>query len=776
MPRPGQDGAPGRPGWPWAVAVPAAVAAPLVAALAAGRTLVWGDTARLFRPLRTLVVEALRQGRLPLWNPYEGFGVPLFAQLMHSVLTPVSLLAAWLAPGAGVDLLVVCHVALAAAGAFFLARELGATPAAAAVGGVAFGLSGYVVSMSYVLQYLAAASAAPWTLLALHAAGRGARGGVPAAALAVAVQVFAGDPQWLIVVASMGAALAGVIGGGRGCFRALGAGALGAAISAVQIAPALAYLREADRSVGLAGLDRTQWSLAPARLAELVLPGLFNGRPGDPVAPVFQWLGGASSYTAPFVPSVFVGSSVPWLAAKGVRASRAAACLAVAAAVSLWIALGPLAGATQLLHAVPVWGAFRYPEKLVGPLTLCLAMLAALGADRAIPRRRGAIVAVATAATLGCLAVAVATWAGGDEALQALGAGPGAPEIRHRLAVGLAHGAVGVALLAGAIALAASAGRERRLPALAAGAVALASGVALVFAVHAGARLPPDRRILDTVKASSPLARIGTPVPAGWGPSDLDHWDRVEWAEARMGLPSHSVAARVANVDAYSGLLPIRYLLVTGGLGDRFGPASLVAARRLGVSHVVIGPTWTPDAEARARASIEGGRMLLGDEWGVSLWEVPHRPWASFAPGAVAAHGAVEAHRILLDLVEAGRPEVVLEGPPPGGFAPGRVLSARRETERARVEAESDGPALLVVNDAWAPGWRATIDGAPAVLQPADAAVRAVPWPPGRHVLEMRYDPPEVRLGLWITAGGIAVLVALAWRALRPRARARSAP
>ena len=108
-----------------------------------------------------------------------------------------------------------------------------------------------------------------------------------------------------------------------------------------------------------------------------------------------------------------------------------------------------------------------------------------------------------------------------------------------------------------------------------------------------------------------------------------------------------------------------------------------------------------------------------------------------------------------------GREDVVLEGASPPSFAPGRVISAERSLDGARIEAESSGPGLLVVNDAWDAGWHATLDGQPAQLLPADGVVRAVRWPGGRHVLAMAYDPYEVRVGSWLSLLGLGVLVAV---------------
>jgi uncharacterized membrane protein YfhO len=84
------------------------------------------------------------------------------------------------------------------------------------------------------------------------------------------------------------------------------------------------------------------------------------------------------------------------------------------------------------------------------------------------------------------------------------------------------------------------------------------------------------------------------------------------------------------------------------------------------------------------------------------------------------------------------------------------------------VQGDAPGEAVLVVNDAFWPGWEATIDGAPAPILAADGFVRAVRWPPGRHRLEMRYQPPELARGLLLSLAGLAAVALASWR-LRQR-------
>src|SRR5512133_285462 len=105
----------------WTAATLLGVLLPFAPAVVGLRTLSQRDTQRLYAPVRTLVVEALRDGRLPLWNPYEAMGKPLFAEGVHSVLHPISIAGAILAP-ASIDFLILACLVAAALGAFLLAR------------------------------------------------------------------------------------------------------------------------------------------------------------------------------------------------------------------------------------------------------------------------------------------------------------------------------------------------------------------------------------------------------------------------------------------------------------------------------------------------------------------------------------------------------------------------------------------------------------------------------------------------------------------------------
>jgi hypothetical protein len=81
-----------------------------------------------------------------------------------------------------------------------------------------------------------------------------------------------------------------------------------------------------------------------------------------------------------------------------------------------------------------------------------------------------------------------------------------------------------------------------------------------------------------------------------------------------------------------------------------------------------------------------------------------------------------------------------------------------------RVTVTATGPGRLVVSEMAYPGWRATIDGAPAAIETADGVFRAVTLPAGEHVVIFEFRPVTVFVGASLSLLGVVVLAALLWR------------
>lgn len=748
--------------------VACAVLAPLAVHWLAGRTLAWFDTLSLYAPQRWIVDEALRAFRLPRWNPYMGAGMPFLADAIHGVLHPISVLAAWVGGERSVDLMIGGYVACAGLGALALARELGASRSGAALAAVVYGCSGFVLSMSGNLVFLAGAGSLPFCLAGLRRFAAEPRPGNLALGVAgTAVLALSGDAQALAVGGVLALALAWEAGGWRGAARTVAAGCVGLLVAGVQLVPTAVHLPRTERFSAEWDATPGVWAFEPWRIAELALPGLLWGP--DPLMDTVygalagpgRWPGGGLPF--PFAASVFVGLLPLVLAAAGVRVGGRGRLMGALALLLLWIALGPALGAAAILGRVPVWSAFRYSEKLVGPLTLILAALAGLGLDAVVERRVSGRWVVATAAALGLASIAGCLLAvsglSADVATEA-----GVRLLRGALHVGCAGAALGGWLLLRS--RFGGAGGRVTLAILVWGAMVAASPAALRPGDPAARLAPPG----PALEAKPPGARIVTPYtyePLALEPGG-DWIDLSARDHAASGYAAWNVRSRLDSMSDYEAMVPSRLAKLHALFGERW-PA---VARRYGVTHVVVDP---PRSEAH-RVSYElatGGGVRRDSGSGPGeIWAVPHRDWASFPPEVRVVEGERPA------LLETARSfalqdaAVIVEAGTPFLVGTGRVLSLERGLESLRVEAESDADATLVVNDAWWPGWEATIDGAGATIFRADALVRAVRWPAGRHVLEMRYRPPEVRTGLLMSGLGLAALAV--WTALLRRAVTRS--
>ncbi len=370
------------------------------------------------------------------------------------------------------------------------------------------------------------------------------------------------------------------------------------------------------------------WAFAPWRTLELVAPGFFGGRPGGPAAPVYVALGGGGPSGIPFVTSAFVGAVLLALSASGSRTMKSGSVVAGAALLSLWIAFGPWLGAEPLLRHVPIWGAFRYSEKLLGPFTLCVAVLAALGADRiAASPRRGASVIAGAAAACG-LGAALLLAVPATEALFRREGPVGVASLaRERLGIGLLHAAIALAAFSALRLVSSSPLVKERFAAIVAALVLAQSFAASPFALHAGPAGARAPRSLEWLHQGAVPAPIEVPVPevSAKRPFEREEFERLSAVESRMGVPSYNVASRVDGIDPYQGVKPLPFMRVRAALEEAFGPRQISTAwRRFAVTHVAVGPNTDAASRETASLAVAGGVPAWHDAaLGISIFEVP---------------------------------------------------------------------------------------------------------------------------------------------------------
>ncbi len=145
------------------------------------------------------------------------------------------------------------------------------------------------------------------------------------------------------------------------------------------------------------------------------------------------------------------------------------------------------------------------------------------------------------------------------------------------------------------------------------------------------------------------------------------------------------------------------------------------------------------------------------------------RDWRVVSPdealGAMARHDFDPRRTVLLETP----PDPAPSPGPSGGVA--RVL--RSTTDELEIEADLAAPAILLVTDPWAEGWRVTpLSPGPQPayrLQPADYVLRAVPLAAGRHHLLLHYEQSGLLLGAVLSLTSLVGLVAAAFAVRRGR-------
>ena len=143
----------------------------------------------------------------------------------------------------------------------------------------------------------------------------------------------------------------------------------------------------------------------------------------------------------------------------------------------------------------------------------------------------------------------------------------------------------------------------------------------------------------------------------------------------------------------------------------------------------------------------------------VEPWPGLVRPRVHFADRVRIARSMDEAVAMLsrgTSVVEwAGRGVLPAIAVPEKAFAEAHY----RFDSRVTVDAESTSGGLVVLHDAWDRGWRARLDGRPVAVLPVNLISRGVIVPPGKHRVEMQYEPYRFRTGLGISAAALVLLL-----------------
>ena len=89
---------------------------------------------------------------------------------------------------------------------------------------------------------------------------------------------------------------------------------------------------------------------------------------------------------------------------------------------------------------------------------------------------------------------------------------------------------------------------------------------------------------------------------------------------------------------------------------------------------------------------------------------------------------------------------------------------------RVEMTATLENPGVVVLADVYYPGWKLTVDGAPAPIYRVNRMMRGAAVPAGVHKLVYSYEPASFRIGGYVTLAGLGLSALLAaFVAVRPR-------
>jgi hypothetical protein len=748
-------------------------------ALFTEQTFYFRDITSFFHPTRRLISELVREGHLPLWNPYVLSGFPLAADVVNNVFYPLSALYYLLPFDTGFKWFIVCHYPIAGICWYLLGREWGLPRGAALFGGIAFMLSGPLLSLTNAINFLPGIAWLPLTLLGFHRALlRRSWRSAAWTSLILALQAL-GDPLMvyftLIVMGLYGLTMLrpswtkSILT----TFGALGGIALLAAlVAAVQLVPLAELYRESIRAGGMRFEETIQRDPGLHRLLELVFPRLF----GDPALETY-WIGMARGRAfTPWLLSPYLGVTTLVLALFGLLTrwrERLVWFLAVLLGISGALALGaatPVHGLAFKL--LPFYAVFRYTEKWWIVVAFAMAGLAGVGLAALFELKstlcRRFVAVLGAVLAVGILLAALFVSRSPDLVKEWLTPVFRADNLDVIISL-VGHRVASEGLITAGLLLATTfclvAAERPRIPK-----IAVMVFVLLLLLMDLTLRQNRLAPLTTPLLHRDPSPIVG--VFSGETQPFRSTSIHTDWSLAAGAI----VKERPTGVEYHRWLVKslypntgLRYRLYTeAGLGSVLLKDYEALAARVGKARSVdhwslwnvkyvlslremTSPSFEPVPVPNSNPPV---RLYRNRDVLPRAWVVPR------------ARRFASRERILSHMTEGGfdpRQEVLLEGKADGvettDPGPWRAAIIRQEPNEIVIDVSTERGGYLVLSETFYPGWRVRADGSERPLLRANYAMRAVRLEPGAHRVRVFFSPLSVWTGAGISLGTLLGLL-----------------
>jgi len=656
----------------------------------------------------------LNQGGSMLWNPNEGLGLPVLAAWQTRALSPFTLPVYFLPLHAALVLSALLKVFAAGAAAYYIARRFGFPPATALIAGVSYGFSAPV----FLWSAAPLSDAAVWLPLLVVFAERivlGQWGAWPLGALVLALIALGGDPQALLMCCLLLLVYIPVrcVVDGRArtmpivLGSALLAAVLGLGLAGAQLIPYYEWTKQGSTEIGpLAGL----------RLGDifaLYQPGAATG-PGH-TAPTLAGLLHVGLVSLLLVPIWF--SIRPYMEPN--RRGRVEALAGIAALLTsiAWLG-GSHVAALRLIDGPG-------PEHFLLFNAVAFSLLAATVAqewlDLSIDEMREALsraalrVTVAWGAVFALTAVYLAIRGGGGWGAFGLG-----------LAVGLAL----FFLLAYTVFRPNAKVLGYGLSLLSA--FSLVAAFAPILPRTTAAMAFPETSVVKSLQAIG--GRVG-------GSESLKEWPLAVNGVAQV---FQSSGLQLNRFQEFSARLHVDPLLIR-----RTGANGLLLTKE-----DIRGPFAAIRPVLRIQQVFPSGAILFQDT------EAQPRARMIYAGRRFEKYSPAEVGSQKTPVLESSTLPEKDDGPV------ANVTIVENTPTRIALKVAKTRPGVLVVANAWYPGWRAVVDGVGDEVVRVDGLFCGVEVGEGEHEVLLEYRPNSLRLGIALSVVSALLIGIGLWRFL----------
>lgn len=712
------------------------------------------DAFLYFYPSYEQMYARVRDGLLPRWNPFQMFGTPWLATLQPGLYYPGHLAYLVLPAHTAMAVAGVSHLLLAAVGLYAFLIGVGLGSLGALTGAVVFAFRGYFLTcLSGPNLMEAGAWIGVGALGVVWLVERRTMRSAVLLAVATAMSLLAGAPQhtayliyvwgtlWLARTIAARVPLPAAVGGGAVFAAAM---MLALLLAAAQILPTAEVMSAGTRST----------SQLPANVLSPI------GNPAVTILERFPIVGMPHSFGV--VPLVLVA-----VATLGGRHLGLLVWVFLVGTVSAVFALGTETPLFGIYRALPGLGMFRGPDRILLLTDFSLAVAAAIAIDVLV---RGPDVSTSRRARVAVAAptlVAAAAWALVHVRLGT----PGALSV----AVGVVIGGVLTLLVRGTRAGLAMAALGLVLVAVE---IFVRTDLKLVLPYTADKvqwlrSNDPSYRYLAMSEAHDRiwfLSALDPPLAAKQATRhalrSIEDYEPMNFTRQNRYLTYFGQGAlpEFVNDVPFLGYVP-------GGLGSPPNPSSPGTRRRLldlGAVAQIVMPTARAGQPRAVQFLTAAG---LGRNEAAGPLAVVRNPNAVARAFLVYRTAPAPSDQPLLErLADPAFDPLTLayvEGDPgftPAADAPARGVAARfleDGEDVVELEATAVAPALLVLSDTYAAGWRATVDGVAAPIVPTDYLFRGVPVPAGTHRVRFVYRPWTIPAGQAISLGSLLALAVM---------------